>query len=163
MGKQPRSFFDFFLKADSSGYIIAFLTAGEDEKLVSFGQEVHTEGLDHDLSATVPGEADRFQDTWHHAALAFKKNQMKCYIDQYRVLVIPDVGFQPKSVRFGGIGSPEAPLIFKNVRIASGGGMNLLDKLTKEGRIVTHGILFDVNQSTIKPQSMAQSPRSCSC
>jgi outer membrane protein OmpA-like peptidoglycan-associated protein len=146
--------FDFFLKADSSGYLVTFLSAGEDEKLVCFGQDVHTEGLDHDLSAAVPGDAEHFKDTWHHAALALKKNQMKCYIDQYRVLVIPDVGFQPKSVRFGGIGSAEAPLIFKNVRIASGGGMNLIDKLTKEGRIVTHGILFDVNQSTIKPQSM---------
>ena len=31
--------------------------------------------------------------------------------------------------------------------------MNLIDKLTKDGRIVTYGILFDVNQSTLKPQS----------
>src|SRR5207253_629890 len=42
----------------------------------------------------------------------------------------------------------------KNVRIATGGGMNLIDKLTKDGRIVTHGILFDTAQATIKPQSM---------
>ncbi|MBM4172105.1 MAG: OmpA family protein, partial [Ignavibacteria bacterium] len=35
-----------------------------------------------------------------------------------------------------------------------GGGMNMLDKLYKDGRIVSHGILFDVNKATIKPQSM---------
>jgi outer membrane protein OmpA-like peptidoglycan-associated protein len=32
--------------------------------------------------------------------------------------------------------------------------MNLVDQLTKEGRLVTHGILFDVAQSSVKPESM---------
>jgi len=58
------------------------------------------------------------------------------------------------AVQFGSIGDPDNPVLIKNVRIATGGGMTLIDKLTKEGRIVTRGILFDVSQSTIKPQSM---------
>ena len=32
--------------------------------------------------------------------------------------------------------------------------MNMLDKLTTDGRIVTHGILFDTGKATLKPQSM---------
>ncbi len=70
-------------------------------------------------------------------------------------VVIPDVGaFKPESVTFGGIGDPDKPLIFKNVRIANGGGMTMIDRLTKEGRIVTDGILFDVNKAIVKPESM---------
>jgi OmpA-OmpF porin, OOP family len=32
--------------------------------------------------------------------------------------------------------------------------MNLLETLNKEGKIVTHGIHFDVNSSTVKAESM---------
>jgi outer membrane protein OmpA-like peptidoglycan-associated protein len=78
----------------------------------------------------------------------------KIYIDQYRVLVVPDTGdFKPATVAFGGIGDSDNPLVFKNVRVASGGGMNLIDKLTKDGRIIERGILFDVNKATLKPAS----------
>ena len=68
---------------------------------------------------------------------------MKCYVDQYRVLVIPDCGFIPKEIMFGGL----APNRFKNVKIANGGGMNMLDQIYKDGKFITHGILFDVNKS----------------
>jgi outer membrane protein OmpA-like peptidoglycan-associated protein len=70
-------------------------------------------------------------------------------------LVVPDFGgFVPESFTIEGIGSQEAPLVFKNVRVALGGGMNLIDALNKEGKIVTHGIHFDVNSATVKPESM---------
>jgi OmpA-OmpF porin, OOP family len=147
--------FDFFPKAGGYEKMNVFLRAGDEEKTVFIGYEVNTSGLDNDLSATYKGDSEAFKDKWHHAAIAFKGGQMKVYEDQFRVLVVPDIGaFRPKNVAFGGIADTENPLVFKNVRIATGGGMNLIDKLTKEGRIVTHGILFDVNQSTIKPQSM---------
>ena len=70
--------------------------------------------------------------------------------------MLPDAGgFKPQTVSLGGIASPEAPLIFKNPRVAAGAGMNLIDKLTKDGKIVTHGIQFDVNKSVVKPQEVA--------
>jgi OOP family OmpA-OmpF porin len=147
--------FDFYISPGGFDYMLAFLAdANGDEKTVDFGPEVKTEGLEHDLSGTYNSGGDEFSGRWHHAALAYKNNQMKCYLDQYRVLVVPEVGFKPQSVRFGGIGSSDSPIVLKNVRIATGGGMNLLDKLTKDGKIVSHGILFDVNQATVKPQSM---------
>jgi hypothetical protein len=49
-------------------------------------------------------------------------------------------------VKFGGIGSQDSPLLFKNVRIANGGGMTLIEKFAKVGRAVTHGILFEVGK-----------------
>jgi OOP family OmpA-OmpF porin len=146
--------FDFYPKAGGFEQIVVFLKNGDDEKNLNIGHDVSTQNLDHDLAGTVPGDAEAFRDKWHHIAIAFRKDQLKIYVDQFRVLVVPEVGFKPASVGFGGIGDATNPVIFSNVRIASGGGMNLIDKLTKDGKIVSRGILFDVNQATIKPQSM---------
>jgi OOP family OmpA-OmpF porin len=146
--------FDFYPKAGGYEKMMVFLNPDGESREVSIGAEV-VAGFEQSLSATYPGDKENFTDKWHHAAIVFKKGQLKVYEDQYRVLVMPDTGeITPKSVSFGGIGDPNNPLVFKNIRIATGGGMNLIDKLTKDGKIVTHGILFDVNQSTIKPQSM---------
>lgn len=96
-------------------------------------------------------DADKFETgKWRHIAIAYKNGQMKCYVDQYRVLVIPQTEYQPRYARIAGV----APIKFKNFRIATGGGMNMLDKLYKDGKIITHGILFDVGKSTLKPESM---------
>ena len=145
---------DFFAKSGGYEKVVMFLRNGDDERPITFGDEVSTEGLEHDLSGRYPGGSDAWSGKWHHLALAYKSGQLKCYEDQNRVLVVPDFNFKPQSVAFGGIGDQDNPLIIKNVRVATGGGMTLVDKLAKEGRIVTHGILFDVNAATIKPQSM---------
>ena len=146
--------FDFYLKTGAFDSVVVFLNSADDQKQVLVGHDVSTMSFDHDLSADGKGDADAFKDHWHHAALAYQKDQMKVYVDQNRMLVMPEVGFKPASVSFGGIGDATNPVIFKNVRIATGGGMNLIDKLTKDGKIVTHGILFDVNQTVVKPPSM---------
>jgi outer membrane protein OmpA-like peptidoglycan-associated protein len=46
--------------------------------------------------------------------------------------------------------------MLKNIRIAQGGSFNDTKRILSEpkSRIVTHGILFDVDKATIKPQSM---------
>jgi outer membrane protein OmpA-like peptidoglycan-associated protein len=95
-----------------------------------------------------------FINKWHHIAIAVKNHQLKIYVDQNRILVVPDTKADFYSVAFGGIGSDDQPLIFKNVRIASGGNMNMIGKKFTEGKIVTHGINFDIDKSTIRPESM---------
>ena len=42
---------------------------------------------------------------------------------------------------------------FLHIRIASG-GMDLYKKVTTDSKIITHGILFDVDRATLLPQSM---------
>jgi outer membrane protein OmpA-like peptidoglycan-associated protein len=136
--------------------IIIMMPSSEEDELAgihfdSFGNAAtHYLPSDINLRGSHP-DAEKYETSkWRHIAIAYKDGQMKCYIDQHRVLVIPDVEYQPKYVRVGGVAS----IKFKNFKIALGGGMNMLDKLYKEGRIVTRGILFDVNKATIKPQSM---------
>jgi outer membrane protein OmpA-like peptidoglycan-associated protein len=111
---------------------------------------------DKGFSAHLPNSAaiDNFYDKWHHLAIAYKDKQIKVYADQNRVLVVPDCECTPAWVQFGGIGSSDNPMKFTNVKIAEGGGMNMLDRLLTDGKFITHGILFDVNKAVIKPESM---------
>lgn len=147
--------FDFYPTSGSYPGLNVFLKAEDGgDRFVFFGAQVHAGYFNNDISATTPGDPEKFSNVWHHGALVFAKGQLKCYIDQSRVLVVPRVDFKPLAVQFGGIADPANPLIFKNVRIANGGGMNLLERLTKDGRIVTHGILFDVGKSVLKPPSL---------
>jgi OOP family OmpA-OmpF porin len=146
--------FDFFAKQGSYTPLVFFKTGDGDGKHISFGTEVHTGYFEHELSGTYPGDKATFDNKWHHAALIYKNGQMKCYVDQYRVLVIPKCGFVPEAVEIGGIGSNDNPLVYSNFRVASGGGMNLLNKIMTDGKYIAHGITFDVNKSTIKPESM---------
>jgi outer membrane protein OmpA-like peptidoglycan-associated protein len=130
----------------------------ERDASIHFGPsgEVSSSYFPKDFSAPYPGDnsVEKFGNSWHHAAIVYKGGQMKCYLDQYRVLVMPNVGIKPEFIEVGGIGSQDAPIIFKNVRIAAGGGMNMIGKKFTDAKIITHGINFDVNKSTIKPESM---------
>jgi len=146
--------FDFYVKPDAYDSVIVYFKTDDGDKGIHVGHDLGTESFDNDLSATLPGDDEAFKNKWHHVAIAYKAGQIKVYVDQNRGLVIPDSNIKPTSLFLAGIGDKENPIILKNVRIAAGGGMTLIDKLTKEGKIVTHGILFDVNQSTVKPQSM---------
>jgi OmpA-OmpF porin, OOP family len=149
--------FDYFPhpSGDSDNVIIYLSRADDDNRLVHVGPDVSTEGLEHDLNASLPGDAERYRGKWHHIALAFKGGQLKVYVDQTRALVVPAFDdFKPENLVIAGGASSEAPAVLTNVRLAAGSGANLVNQLTTNGRIVTHGILFDVNKSVVKPASM---------
>lgn len=97
------------------------------------------------------------QPLWRHIAIAFNKRSLKVFVDQYRALNIPNLGFKPKMVSIEAyrntyIKEPYVRAI-KNIRIAEG-GKKLYDRIMADGKFVTRGILFDVNKATIKPESM---------
>jgi len=108
------------------------------------------------LSAALPGVigGDNFLNKWHHIAIAYKNLQIKIYVDQFRVLVIPRAAFPPVNLDVEGIGDQASPIIFKNFRFASGGNMNMLGKKFTGAKIITHGINFDIDKATIKPESL---------
>jgi outer membrane protein OmpA-like peptidoglycan-associated protein len=118
--------------------------------------EVSFEGGSVNLSKTYTEglEGENFDNKWHHVAMALKNHQLKVYVDQNRVLVVPDTKADFYSVSFAGIGDEKQPIVFKNVRVASGGGMNMLGKKFTDAKLVTHGINFDIDKATIKPESM---------
>lgn len=89
---------------------------------------------------------------WHHVAIAVNKNQGKIYIDQYRVQNVNNLTGKANVVYFLVGGSDENSFL-KNIRIAAG-GIDIYKKVTTDGKIIMHGILFDVDKSTLKPESM---------
>ncbi|MEO7210750.1 MAG: OmpA family protein [Chitinophagaceae bacterium] len=153
--------FDYF-PTDPAYPVILFLNYMSSDNTVLEGSvkfstsgEVSESGFPKELLAQYPGYDEKtYRNHWHHCAIIYKNNQLKCYVDQYRVLVVPSLGAIPTSFGFGGLAGQDAPIIFSNVRAASGGNMNMVGKKFTEAKIVTHGINFDVDKSTIKPESM---------
>jgi OmpA-OmpF porin, OOP family len=147
--------FDFFANAGYFPPMVMFQFGEGQEKNIEFGKEVKTYYFSNDFDANYPGDRDNFADNWHHAAMVKKGSQIKCYLDQYRVLVIPDCGiFQPTTFQMGGVADDKNHIIFKNFRFASGGNMNMIGKAFTDAKIVTHGINFDIDKASLKPESM---------
>ena len=118
------------------------------------GVTVESQNIDLGSPFPVDIKGEGHYNSWHHVAIAFKKNQLKVYIDQYRVLVVPNLGIAPHAFDVEGIGDMDKPIVLNKFRIARGAGMNMLGKKFTDTKIVTHGINFDVNKAVIKPESM---------
>ena len=88
---------------------------------------------------------------WHHIAIAINKNQGKIYIDQSRVVNVNNLTGNAKSIIFEVNGYENS--FIKNIRIASG-GIDIDKKITTDGKIIMHGILFDVDKAALLPESM---------
>lgn len=104
-----------------------------------------------------PGYSDGRYDKstkWRHVAISFNKRALKVYMDDARVLNIPNLGYNPTGFTIGkqNVGGND-PGYTRNFRIAKG-AVPLYDKLLTDGKFVTTGIKFDVNKATIKPESM---------
>lgn len=101
-------------------------------------------------SSGVPDKTSK----WRHIAISFNIRALKAYMDDARILNIPNLGFNPTGITLG-YHNPSGTTVgyIKNIRIAKG-AVPLYDKFLTEGKFVTTGIKFDVNKSTIKPESM---------
>ena len=89
---------------------------------------------------------------WRHVAIYVNKNIGKIYVDQHRIGTVNTV--QPGTRRIEFMLRPDAQRVFfKNFRIAAG-GTDAYQKVVTSGKFIAHGILFDVNKATLKPQSM---------
>jgi OOP family OmpA-OmpF porin len=91
-----------------------------------------------------------------HVAIAVSGTQVKVYVAGERVLSDPDGVVRPITrlgIEFEGPYQAEGDhQMITNVRIAEG-GKPAKQMLAGEGRIVTHGILFDTGSDVIKPES----------
>jgi len=118
---------------------------------IQFGNHTGVE-----LSGSYPADinGEQYLNKWHHIAIAYKKGQIKVYVDQYRILVVPNIGFAPHAFDIEGIGDQGKPIMMANFRVANGGKMNMLGRKFTDAKIITHGINFGLDKATIKPESM---------
>ncbi|MFD3000777.1 OmpA family protein [Pontibacter toksunensis] len=98
-------------------------------------------------------EAAGIKSQWRHVAIAFNKRSMKVYLDQYRLINIPNVTGKPTGLRIAVDKRIDANTMVKNIFIAEG-GKKLYDQVMADGKIVSYGIKFDVNKATIRPESV---------
>ena len=132
-------------KSFTSSPACEFTILRNSSAMLGYYQSAGTQELPSQLSASL-----NVPNTWHHVAVYIHKNIGKAYVDGYRVCATNKFpsGFSKmdlyKVERYG--------YKIKNFRLAEGGS-DAYDKLVTDGKIITHGILFDVNKSSIKPES----------
>jgi len=93
-----------------------------------------------------------------HVSIAVSGTQVKVYVGGERVLADSDAVERPISrigmsfIEVSGFGAAGDHQLFSGFRLAEG-GKPAKQMLAGEGRIVTHGILFDTASDVIKPES----------
>jgi outer membrane protein OmpA-like peptidoglycan-associated protein len=79
---------------------------------------------------------------------------MKMYLDDHRVANAPNAVFPRTDKLYLTVGSASdaKPIMIGPMRIAAG-GLDLYDRLERDGRVATHGILFATDSDVIRPES----------
>lgn len=91
---------------------------------------------------------------WKHIAISYNQKALKVFIDEERILNIPNIDLAPTAISIEAEDSQKDHIMaVKNIRIAEG-GKKLYDRIVADGKFVTRGILFDVNKAKLKPESM---------
>lgn len=95
------------------------------------------------------------EEGWRHIAISFNIRSLKVYIDDTRVINIPNMKIKPTGISIRGEFNEyrEKYSYIKNIRLAKG-GVKLYDRMLQDGKIVATGIRFDVGKATLKPESM---------
>lgn len=116
--------------------------------------------LNNNFKGFYPGTQEEYAEEgmWRHVSMAFNKRSLKVYLDDARVLNVPNLGINPQGITIGvdafnTAGIKGVNRFVKNVRLAEG-GTKLYDKYLQDGKIVASGIRFDTNNSNLKPESM---------
>jgi OOP family OmpA-OmpF porin len=160
--------FDMYLSKRTSKYVISFWDQRErrpvetnelGEIAVGYaGKEQGASYMGGQMSSAIEAGDQLPFPHWRHVAISFNIRALKVYIDQYRLLNIPNVKGNPMGITihastydFGDSGN--FPTLIKNIRLAKG-AVKLYDRFLTDGKIITNGIKFDVNKATIKPESM---------
>ena len=153
--------FDTWFEKDKyAGYFI-WLYDGKNQKRLSMDPiDIHMNAIDAQRSFVIyPGVKhgkNREQSIWRHVSLSFNKRSLKIYLDDARLVNIPNLGIDPSGITIGCDRFAPADLgtrFIKNIRLAEG-AVKLYDRILSDGKIVSNGIRFDVNKATLKPESM---------
>lgn len=108
-------------------------------------------------SANTKTDVDLNDGRVHHVAVSVNGSFVKAYVDNQRVVNDPDGVKRPIKQLGLQMLSPNNfktdKLMFTNFRLAQG-GKDIQAALDTDGKIVTHGILFDTGKATLKPESL---------
>lgn len=159
-GDMPEKFtveFDAVL-ADTQGYHNQYILLMYDENSWPRAGQPGTiyisgeKGQSQNTETTI----DKLDGKVHHVAVSVNGTFVKAYVDNQRVVNDPDGMKRPITLigisLFANHGFSDT-VMFTNFRMAEG-GKDIKSALDSEGKIVTHGILFDTGSDKIKPESL---------
>lgn len=157
----PDSFsieYDTWLDAgyDGNPGIEIHLINGDNEVLVTPNKHALTVSYPNDGRETKdnPGEyfgENKFYDRWVHISISMFRSHLVVYLDQNKMIDIPDCRLTAKTMFVSGNNSQGMKILLKNFRIAT----LFPGKLTLENnKFITHAIKFDVNKANLKPESI---------
>jgi OmpA-OmpF porin, OOP family len=142
-GGYPSLYGLFLLKGeDYSGWSVPGVVWVSGNRCTSLNTETHISRADNKV---------------HHVAVSVNGTFVKAYVDNQRVVNDPD-GI-PRPIKHVGLRIESSgnvandKVMFTNFRLAEG-GKNIKSALDTDGKIVTHGILFDTGKDGIKAESL---------
>ena len=121
-----------------------------------YGAEIFPNGIDFmDSQKRYPGREDNnwsFEPVgrWAHISIAYTNGKFKMYMDDTRLINIPHLEGNPWGLT---INAERDKMYIKNIRIAKG-GVKYYDRVLSDGKIIVNGIRFDINKTTLKPESI---------
>lgn len=121
-----------------------WLGDGQNTEIEIFGKKLASKQLEH-----------RLGKGRHTMRIMATKSSIKAYVDKERVANVPKVdglnvdGIKVNFDRYDDAGNP---MLAGKFRFAAG-GKSLREQLDQDGKIVTHGILFDSGSAVIKGES----------
>ena len=108
-------------------------------------------------SANTRNELDLVDGKPHRVQVSVNGTFVKAYVDQQRVINDPDGIKRPVKLIGVHMGTPNRwqsdKVMFTNFRVAEG-GKDIKSALDTNGKIVTHGILFDTGKDVLKAESL---------
>lgn len=147
-------------------YLVRFFPGDDDRKWINedvaiFPLKITKNGAS--ISTRIIKDDKRFRNEgpyapdgksgWKHIAISYNQRALKVFIDEDRILNVPNIDLDPSAISIEADDSQKGHIMaIKNIRIAEG-GKKLYDRIVADGKFITRGILFDVNKAILKPES----------
>ncbi|MDD2539781.1 MAG: OmpA family protein [Desulfuromonadaceae bacterium] len=147
--KFPNRYF-LFLLGDKQGWPGTGAGHGKQAGKIQFSGE-------DNISLNTSTKLNVQDEKIHHISVTINGTFVKAYVDGTRVINDPDGVKRP--IRQIGIGMANIAgyqtdrMMFTNFRLAEG-GKKIKSALDTDGKIITHGILFDTGKATLKAESL---------
>ena len=98
---------------------------------------------------------DRLEEEVIPIRVSVDRGYVKIYARERRIANVPQVDFPAEStgITFHLHSRTDRPIYLGDISVAAGGRTRIYETLSAEGRVVTHGILFDTGSDVIRPES----------
>lgn len=151
--------FDAFFEANkyNRSYIVYFYDAKNQKRTlktlkINVNEADYTGVAKKQFPETERPNIDK-TNKWRHVAISFNKRALKVYLDNARLINIPNVEEDPTGITLSAYNHSDGMYFIKNIRLSKG-AVPLYDKLLTDGKFITTGIKFEVNKADLKPESM---------